>query len=760
MSLSFSRTDITQTSQAERGTMTVFPLTKGKRQQKLALGDGDGVIQTIGMKNDERVSVFKTNPGPTPVSSLVLGQARTQTDKLFASCGNVVKGVNKKGKEFFKFTTNLTEPIRKLHVDNVTIWAAGEYVVNQYINCEDAYYYAANDKINDMAVASVIIPDEKNPILACADRFVRVLQGGELYYEVATPGACTVVEHCAANDARRAKEAEANPEGRDRDVDKRAKAREVLYGTGTGVVGQLFLDGEKARRGWVIDPSSSQTGSSGSRAGVSALHGDCDLTGDGVNDVVVGRDDGSLEVYTLDENGQPRRVFEKNLGESIQTLASGRVTTGFHEILVHTFSGKVIAFRPGADDRTIDGFAMGEQPTEHQMKMADDLANRRADQLRAEIESLKTDVKQARALYGNKAENLVAAGGAQRVLDKFQLDPHTACYRLTLEAPYPMFCVSVASTVPLDLLDVENDEAMCARSEPDVTSGTAALATYRMQEGKSRAEIRLRVIEGRAGTVRAFIVPSTQPKTCAEKTYEIKSLCLHRRSVNRHSDEALAARPMNAMRISGNFAFDDVHAWIGRCLDEIPNRVDAPPPGGEIVYDFESALMGTLLRVSAQEGDATFWSDSVTPLALLKEFIGREATNLKLQVRFNFDLADGTPGHFARLLHPKLHANRELTTNARIVEALKEIKQQEETDEFFDDDQKEMLRDEAAIKSRLKEQPRELDYLIGVAKDFFVDWHRFKGVNVKHLLPALDSALRAKDYSLERLSDILESGSV
>ena len=144
MSLSFSRTDITQTSQAERGTMTVFPLTKGKRQQKLALGDGDGVIQTIGVKNDERVSVFKTNPGPTPLSSLVLEQARTQTDKRFASCGNVVKGVNKKGKEFFKFTTNLTEPIAKLHVDNVTIWAAGEYVTNQYVNCEDGFEAAAD----------------------------------------------------------------------------------------------------------------------------------------------------------------------------------------------------------------------------------------------------------------------------------------------------------------------------------------------------------------------------------------------------------------------------------------------------------------------------------------------------------------------------------------------------------------------------------------------------------------------------------------
>ena len=94
-----------------------------------------------------------------------------------------------------------------------------------------------------------------------------------------------------------------------------------------------------------------------------------------------------------------------------------------------------------------------------------------------EIESLKADVKHARGIYGNHAENMVAAGGAQRVLDKFTLNPDTACHHLTLEAPFPIYSVSVASTVPLDLLDVENDEAVCARSEPDPRSGTMALAT-------------------------------------------------------------------------------------------------------------------------------------------------------------------------------------------------------------------------------------------------------------------------------------------
>ena len=89
-----------------------------------------------------------------------------------------------------------------------------------------------------------------------------------------------------------------------------------------------------------------------------------------------------------------------------------------------------------------------------------------------------------------------------------------------------MFCVSVASTVPLDLLDVENDEAMCARSEPDVTSGTAALATYRMQEGKSRAEIRLRVIEGRAGTVRRLSFRRRSPRRARRRhTRSSRSVC-------------------------------------------------------------------------------------------------------------------------------------------------------------------------------------------------------------------------------------------
>ena len=103
-------------------------------------------------------------------------------------------------------------------------------------------------------------------------------------------------------------------------------------------------------RGWVIDG-----GARGRRrGGVNAVCCEQDLTGDGVNDIVIGRDNGLLEVYSLDENGDPVKVCERDVGEAIQTVRHGRVSSPFPEILTHTFSGKVLAFTPGADTSSVD----------------------------------------------------------------------------------------------------------------------------------------------------------------------------------------------------------------------------------------------------------------------------------------------------------------------------------------------------------------------------------------------------------------------
>ena len=311
-----------------------------------------------------------------------------------------------------------------------------------------------------------------------------------------------------------------------------------------------------------------------------------------------------------------------------------------------------------------------------------------------------------------------------------------------------MFAVSIQSNVPLDLLDVRDNAAICSRSMPDPQNGIFALATYRLQESTNRVDIKMRAIEGQAGQVRAYVVPRQSPKTCQERVYEIKPLCLHRRA-NRVDT---TNRPMSELRITGNFTLDDMHTWMGACLNEVPNR--APNGQDEISYDFENVLLSTVLQVTVREGEGRFRSDSITPLALLKEYVAREATNLKLRINISYDLDDATVEHFCNIVHPKLLYQLNLTGQAALIEALKEIKMQEEDLSFLSEEYQIILDDEAPTAAQIKEQPRQLDYIHGIIKDFFVDWHRFKGANVKHMLGMIDEVL--DHYSLERLVEIIQ----
>ena len=606
---------------------------------------------------------------------------------------------------------------------------------NMYVNCKDAHFFMSNDKINDMEVAPVILEDEHNPILACQDRFIRVVQGSDLYYEASVNGAATVIHRCEGNEAARQERGH-----------KHAGRKEVLWGTEQGSCGQLFLDGEAVHRGWVLDAK--RRGGGG--GGVSAIHGEVDITGDGVNEVIVGHDNGSLEVFAMDKNEEPQRVYQRDLNEAIQSVQSGCVTTANPELVVHTFSGKVLGFRPGADTQTIDGFAMGQAQSQEEVNRENEEMKKAVLRLRVELSTLKHDVELARQAYHAVSGDLIAVDGPVKVLDKFQLDPESACYKLSLEAPSAMFAVSIHSNVPLDLLDVKDNAAICSRSMPDPQNGTFALATYRVQEATNRLDIKMRAIEGQAGQVRAYVVPRQSPKTCQERVFEIKPLCLHRRATRID----VADRPTCELRIQGQFNLDDMHTWIGACLNEVPAR--APPGQSELTYDFENVLLSTVLQVTIREGEGVFRSDSITPLALLKEYIAREATNLKMRININYDLSDATVPHFCKIVHPKLLYQLNLTGQAALIEGLKEIKMQEDDLSFLSEEYRAILDEEERIVAEIKEQPRQLDYIHGIIKDFFVDWHKFKGFNVKHMLGAIDEVL--DQYSLERLIAIIESG--
>jgi Bardet-Biedl syndrome 7 protein len=58
--------------------------------------------------------------------------------------------------------------------------------------------------------------------------------------------------------------------------------------------------------------------------------------------VVVGRDDGAIEMYDVDEAGELQQVYATKLGESITTLDGGWITSpNLQDFVVQTYSGKV-----------------------------------------------------------------------------------------------------------------------------------------------------------------------------------------------------------------------------------------------------------------------------------------------------------------------------------------------------------------------------------------------------------------------------------
>jgi hypothetical protein len=63
-----------------------------------------------------------------------------------------VRGHTKKGKEFYRFNTNLTEPIRRLAVHDQDLWTAADYVHNHWREGASRGTYVAPDKIHDMEV--------------------------------------------------------------------------------------------------------------------------------------------------------------------------------------------------------------------------------------------------------------------------------------------------------------------------------------------------------------------------------------------------------------------------------------------------------------------------------------------------------------------------------------------------------------------------------------------------------------------------------
>uniref|UniRef100_A0A1A8GTM9 Bardet-Biedl syndrome 7 n=2 Tax=Nothobranchius korthausae TaxID=1143690 RepID=A0A1A8GTM9_9TELE len=708
MELQLNRVDYTQVGVTSQKTMRLLPAVGKKATQKVAIADHDGVLTCFGMKKGEAVSVFKTLPGPKIARMDLGGATGTPQEKIFVCSGSQVRGFTKKGKQFLTFEANLTENINAMHVSGADLFVCASYIYNHYCDCKDQDYFLSGDKINDIMCLSSEKLLRLTPVLACQDRILRVLQGSELAYDIEIPGPPSVLE-----------------------LYNKDAGDEILYGTTDGKIGLVQIGDHSAGIKWEIDNNKK-------KGGVLCID-TYDIIGDGVNDILVGRDDGTVEVFGFDNSGESTLRFEHVLSESVTSIQGGCVgKESYDELLTSTYTGWVT------------GLTTEPQKTEagpgDEVRMSKETQSK-IETLRAELEQLQVKVLQGREQYQqiSQSSTAVSAVPVFSINDKFTLSQDDASYSLTLEVQTAIDNLLLQSDVPIDLLDVDKNSAVVSFSECDSEqpNGNFLLATYRCQANTTRMELKVRSIEGQYGTLQAYVTPRLQPKTCQVRQYQIKPLSLHQRTHSIDPD-----RPMNQLNLVGQFSFAEIHSWVVFCLPEVPEKT---PAGESITFYFYNTFLGTQLEATYSKGEGHFKSDNISTISILTDVLSKEATKKKINLNISYDINDDSVSHTLRMIHPKLEYQLVLARKVQLVDALKELQVHEGNADFLIPEYRSILDESANLLEEYKKQPAHLERLYGMITDLFIDKFKFKGQNVKTKVSSLLEIL--DNYELKSLLD-------
>lgn len=155
-----------------------------------------------------------------------------------------------------------------------------------------------------------------------------------------------------------------------------------------------------------------------------------------------------------------------------------------------------------------------------------------------------------------------------------------------------------------------------------------------------------------------------------------------------------------------------------------------------------------------RKGEATFRSDNISTISILKDVLSKEATKKKQNLNIKCDLNEDSIPNVLHRLHPKLEHQLLLAKRVQLIDALKELEVYENDTSFLTEEYREILDNAETLQEAFKKQPCHLERLYGMITDLYIDRHKFKGLNVKNKVPQLINIL--DNYDLNNLMEFFQ----
>jgi len=171
------------------------------------------------------------------------------------------------------------------------------------------------------------------------------------------------------------------------------------------------------------------------------------------------------------------------------------------------------------------------------------------------------------------------------------------------------------------------------------------------------------------------------------------------------------------------------------CVLEVPKRIGETT---ETELYYKNTFTNSCLHCRYSKGVATFRSDCISTIAVIKDLVSMQATERKIHLNMSCDVNNDSFPWFLENLHVKLAYQTALATKVNLVEPLKEIQLQEGDISYLHHDLKQVLEDHQDIIKKFEEQPQRLGYLYAVVKELYRAKWKLKGfASVEHRMPEL-----------------------